>query len=108
MAKLISRSELAEAMQSKAPPFIFEALDRKYFDHGHIPNARIMPPAEVEAVMAETVASKQAPVVIYCASDTCMNSHEAADTLTRLGYTDVAVYGGGKQDWTGAGLKLER
>ncbi len=108
MAKQISRGELAESLFSKTPPIVFEALDKKYFDHGHLPGARIMPPAQVEEVTRATVASKDAPVVIYCASETCNNSHEAADQLAGLGYTNVAVYPGGKQDWTDAGLKLER
>lgn len=108
MSKEISRSQLAEALFSKEPPIIFEALDRKYYDHGHIPSARILPPAEIDTVVGANVARKDASIVIYCASNTCANSHEAASRLTELGFTDVAVYPGGKQDWADAGLKLER
>jgi len=49
-----------------------------------------------------------APVVVYCASDTCQNSHIAARVLEQIGYTDVAVYAGGKKDWSEAGLPVER
>lgn len=108
MAPEISRSELAEALLSKAPPFLFEALDKKYYDHGHLPTARILPPTEVDDVVDATIASKDAPIVIYCASDTCRNSHEAAAHLLTRGFRKVAVYPGGKQDWVDAGLRLER
>lgn len=108
MTHEISRSELAEALLSKAPPVLFEALDQKHYDHGHLPTARMLPPAEVDSVVDATVASMDAPIVIYCASDTCRNSHEAAAHLVGRGFRNVAVYTGGKQDWVAAGLRLER
>lgn len=37
-----------------------------------------------------------------------MNSHQAAARLASQGYTNVAVYAGGKKDWSEAGLKLEK
>lgn len=108
MSKEITRPALAEALLSKNPPIVFEALDRKYFDVGHIPTAKVLPPAEIDAVVPSHVARKDAPIVIYCASDTCQNSHEAAAHLAAQGYSDVAVYAGGKKDWQEAGLKLEK
>jgi rhodanese-related sulfurtransferase len=104
----ITRPALAEALFSKHPPIVFEALDRKYFDVGHIPTARVLPPAEIDSVVPAQVARKDASIVLYCASDTCRNSHEAATHLAERGYTNVAVYSGGKRDWTDAGLRLER
>ena len=106
--KEITRSTLAEALLSKEPPMVFEALDRKYFDVGHLPTAKVLPPAEIDSVVPAQVARKDASIVVYCASTTCRNSHEAAAHLAEKGYTNVAVYSGGKQDWTDAGLRLER
>lgn len=108
MPKEITRPALAEALLSKNPPVVFEALDRKYFDVGHLPTARVLPPAEIDAVVSAYVARKDAPIVIYCASDTCMNSHQAAERLRAQGYSEVAVYAGGKKDWQEAGLRLEK
>jgi len=105
--KEISRPALSEALLSKTPPIVFEALDRKYYDFGHIPTARMLPPAEIGRVAA-TVADKEQPIVVYCASVTCKNSHEAAAALEEQGYRNVAVYAGGKQDWVDAGLRLEK
>ena len=50
---------------------------------------------------------KAAEVVVYCASATCQNSHIAARILEQAGYASVAVYAGGKQDWSEAGGALE-
>lgn len=108
MPNPITRASLTEALFSKEPPIIFEALDRKYFDVGHIPTAKVLPPGDIEAVVPAHVARKDAPIVVYCASDTCMNSHEAAEWLAARGYSNVAVYAGGKKDWQEAGLRLER
>jgi len=106
--KEISRPALSEALLSKAPPIVFEALDKKYYDFGHIPTARMLPPAEVDRVVAATVADKEQAIVLYCASATCQNSHQAAAHLAGQGYRNVAVYAGGKEDWVQAGLRLEK
>ena len=108
MSKEITRQALTEALLSEKPPVVFEALDRKYFDSGHLPGARVLPPAELATVVPAQVAAKDTPIVVYCASDTCMNSHQAAEQLAAQGYSNVAVYAGGKKDWKEAGLKLER
>ena len=105
--KEVSRAALSEALLSRSPPIVIEALDRKYYDSGHIPTARMLPPAEIDKV-ASIVADKEQAIVVYCASATCQNSHQAAADLEKRGYRNVAVYPGGKQDWVQAGLRLER
>jgi rhodanese-related sulfurtransferase len=105
--KEISRATLSEALLSKRPPVVLEALDRKYYDDGHIPTARLLPLAEIDRAPA-IVADKDQAIVLYCASATCRNSHQAAAHLERQGYRNVAVYSGGKADWVGAGLRLEK
>ena len=105
--KEISRSALSEALLSKSPPIVFEALDKKYYDYGHIPTARMLPPAEVDRVPS-IVPDKDQAIVLYCASATCQNSHQAAAQLDKQGYRNVAVYPGGKADWVEAGLRLEK
>src|SRR5262249_11126827 len=55
--KEISRAALSEALLSRSPPVVIEALDRKYYDIGHIPTARMLPPADVDKI-ASLVADK--------------------------------------------------
>ena len=104
--KEISRAALSEALLSRSPPVVLEALDRKYYDSGHLPTARMLPPAEADRIAA-IVADKDQAIVVYCASAACRNSHQAAAQLEKHGYRNVAVYAGGKADWVGAGLRLE-
>jgi rhodanese-related sulfurtransferase len=105
--KEISRPALSAALLSRSPPIVFKALDRKYYNDGHLPTARILPPAEIDRVHS-IVADKDQAIVLYCASATCQNSHKAAADLEKLGCRNVAVYPGGKADWVEAGLRLEK
>jgi rhodanese-related sulfurtransferase len=107
MTTEITRNALAEALLSRAPPVVLEALPRKYFDAGHIPTARAFPLEDLDRLAPRLAGDQQALIVVYCASATCANSHQAAERLQGLGYKNVAVYSGGKQDWQEAGLKLE-
>jgi rhodanese-related sulfurtransferase len=107
MTKDITRGALAEALLSRTPPIVLEALPRKYFDVGHIPTARALPLDELEKIVPAVAADPAGAIVVYCASATCQNSHQAAKRLAELGYRNVAVYAGGKQDWKEAGLRLE-
>ncbi len=104
--KLIDTAELRERLASGNPPALAEALPAKYFDDWHLPGARHLPHDQVDALAPRALPDKSAPVVVYCASRTCQNSHIAARRLEQLGYTDVAVYPGGKQEWSEAGLAV--
>ena len=105
--KEISRAALGEALLSRSPPVVLEALDRKYYDYGHLPGARMLAPADTGRIDS-IVADKEQAIVLYCASATCQNSHQAAAQLEKQGYRNVAVYAGGKADWVEAGLRLEK
>jgi rhodanese-related sulfurtransferase len=107
MTRQITRSELAEAILSRNPPVVVEALGHNYYASGHIPTAQALPLEELAKLAPELAPDKGRAMIVYCASDTCANSRQAAAWLTGQGYRDVAVYPGGKKDWTEAGLKLE-
>jgi rhodanese-related sulfurtransferase len=107
MSKTISREALAARIRSTNPPVLLEALPERYFAHKHLPGAQLFPHDQVRELAAHVVPDKSAPIVVYCANRTCQNSHIAAQQLTQLGYADVSVYAGGKQDWEEAGLPFE-
>ena len=107
MTKEISLEDLKLRLQSATPPILLEALPAKYYDDWHLPGARHLPHDEVRQRAASTVADRSAPIVVYCASDTCRNSHIAASQLAQLGYVDVSVFAGGKKAWSEAGLPVE-
>ena len=108
MTRTISREQLSSLIASGAAPLLFEALPARYFDDAHLPGARNMPHDEVAALAPRLAPDRMAPIVVYCANPACQNSHIAAGRLQQLGYTDVRVYAGGKQDWIEAGLPVEQ
>jgi rhodanese-related sulfurtransferase len=106
MNRTITRQELQAKLASGTSVTLVEALPAKYYLDGHLPGAIHLPHDAVRRDGPAMLPDKGAAVVVYCASKTCQNSHIAADTLAALGYADVAVYAGGKQDWVEAGLPL--
>jgi rhodanese-related sulfurtransferase len=107
MSKSISREVLQQRIADNAKLVVLEALPRKYFNEGHLPGALHFPHDQVAERAPIVVPDKNAEIVVYCASKTCNNSHTAGGLLGQLGYSNVSVYAGGKQDWTEAGLPLE-
>lgn len=107
MTHEISRDELLQCIESASPPVLLEALGAAYFDDAHLPGARNMPPDSVDTLAPMLIPDRDTAVVVYC-SGTCRNSEIAAERLTELGYTDVRVYLGGKEDWVEHGLPVIR
>lgn len=103
--KIVDRSTLQQNLNRVT---LVEALPEKYWRDWHLPNAKHLPHDQVKQLAPGALPDKNAAIVVYCASSTCQNSHIAARALAQLGYTDVAVYAGGKQDWQEAGLPVER
>ena len=103
----ISREELKSKIDQGDGVMLLEALPEKYYTAGHLPGARLFPHDQAELLAPRLLTDKTATIIVYCASATCRNSHIAAETLERLGYRNVLVYPGGKQDWKVAGLPLE-
>jgi len=109
MVKTISTDELKARLDAGEPLVLIEALPERYFRDGRIPGAVNLADHQAAAEAASRLAPDKAQaVVLYCASETCRNSHVAAAALERAGYTDVAVYAGGKQAWEAAGHAFER
>ena len=108
MVKTIDREELSRKLAGANPPLLAEALPEKYYRDWHLPGARHLPHDEVDRLAAGVLPDKSAEIVVYCASRSCRNSHIAAAKLAQLGYENVAVYAGDKQEWSEAGLAVER
>ena len=106
--KQIDRDTLTRKLADTVPPVLVEALPEQYFRDWHLPGARHLPHDDVARLATAVLPDKAAEIVVYCASRSCQNSHVAATRLAQLGYENVAVYAGGKQEWSEAGLAIER
>ncbi|GGN46161.1 rhodanese-related sulfurtransferase [Actinoplanes campanulatus] len=102
----IVRDQL-RALLDAGTVILVEALPQPHYDAEHTPGA-VNVPAELTAEQAAALApDRDATVVTYCSGPSCGRSKVTAAAFTRLGYTDVRVYEGGKADWTQAGLPFE-
>jgi rhodanese-related sulfurtransferase len=107
MGQVVTRAQVQASLASSPRAVLLEALAAKHYLDGHLPGALHFPHDQVRTLAPKMVADKQAPIIVYCASDTCRNSHIAAAALEGLGYANVSVYAGGKKDWVEAGLPLD-
>lgn len=106
--KAIDRHELRAKMDRKDSFVLLETLAPQHFQQVHLPGARNAPPDRVKALASALIPNKDTEVVTYCAGPKCTASADAARALASLGYTNVRHYAGGKQEWTAAGLPVER
>lgn len=105
--KTISREALVARLNGPNQPTLVEALPEKYFRQWHLPNAININHDQVKQLASDLLPDKDAELVVYCASETCQNSHMVANQLVALGYNDVSVYKGGKADWEAAQMPTE-
>ena len=109
----VTADELRRKIDDGEAFVLVDALAPMVYAHSHLPGAINLPPLDVDPqdvdpqVVARRIPDRSTEVVVYCANRQCQNSHIAAHRLSVLGYTDVAVYPGGKQDWDEAGLTFE-
>ncbi len=107
MNATISRDELHRILTTKTPVVLVEALGAAYFDDAHLAGAVNITPDQVDALAPLLIPDLDALVVVYC-SGTCQSSEIVADRLAEIGYSNVRVYLGGKEDWVENGFPLER
>ena len=86
-----------------------DARDRAFFDLGHIPEARSLPretfPTDFAAFARQT--DKRQRLIVYCSGEDCDDSTVVAKALARLGFENVAIFKGGWEEWSAAGLPKE-
>lgn len=107
MIDTVTREQLHRRLQAGDPPTLVEALPERHYRDAHLPGAVNIPHDEIRSRAPAQLPDKDAAIVVYCANAACRNSRIAADALVDLGYSDVAVYEAGKEDWVEAGLPVE-
>ncbi|WP_248965441.1 rhodanese-like domain-containing protein [Sphaerisporangium perillae] len=102
----VTREDLLALLQTRAVQLV-EALPIDAYAAEHIPGARNLPGHLSADVVAQMAPDRAATVVVYCSGPCCNRSKIAAAAFVQLGYADVRVYAGGKQDWAEAGLTFD-
>src|SRR2546421_6928995 len=100
----VTPAELAKELQSRRPAVI-DVREKDETDQGILPGAKQVPRGFLELRIEETIADRDADVVLYCAGGT--RSLLAGRTLQEMGYRKVRSLRGGYGAWKDAGLPVE-
>ena len=78
-----------------------DVREKNEWDEGHLPGAAHVPKSYLEQWAEERLPDKSKTTILYCAGG--VRSAMAADTLAKLGYTDVISMSGGFNRWKDSG-----
>ena len=94
----------AKAELDSGEAIFLDVREPAEWEKGHIPKAKHLPRGLLEFKVANVIPDKSARIVAYCKVGG--RSSFAAETLGRLGYTDVANMAGGWKAWVKAGYPV--
>ena len=97
MYEQITAEEAKKIMDSGEEHIILDTREQDEFDEGHIPGAILIPYTEIENKAEEMLPDKDKLILVYCRSG--RRSKIAAESLAKLGYTNIKEFGG-IIDWT--------
>ena len=90
--RTITAEEAKERLDAGAPLVLLDVRTQEEFDEAHIPGAVCLPNEAIGGRAPAELPDKDAEILIYCRSG--RRSAEAAGKLAKLGYTNVADFGG--------------
>jgi rhodanese-related sulfurtransferase len=85
---------------------IVDVCDKAEYEAGHLPNAKHIPLAELEAKLTTSVKNKTTPLVLVCASG--LRSAKAQAIAQKLGYDKAVSLQGGTAAWKAANYPVEK
>lgn len=92
MYEQILAEEAKKIMDSGEEHIVLDTREQDEFDEGHIPGAILIPYTEIENKAEEMMPDKDKLILVYCRSG--RRSKIAAESLAKLGYTNVKEFGG--------------
>ena len=88
----ITPNQAYDLMQSQNNCTVLDVRTPEEFSQGHIPDAILIPDYELAKRAEKELPDKNALILVYCRSGN--RSRQAANTLLKLGYTNVKDFGG--------------
>ena len=92
MYEQITAEDAKKIMDSGEEHIILDTREQDEFDEGHIPNAILIPYTQIENKAEEMIPDKDKLILVYCRSG--RRSKIAAESLSKLGYSNVKEFGG--------------
>lgn len=96
MYKQITPEEAKRIMDSGEEYILLDVREQDEFDEGHISGSILIPYTEIDVKAEAMLPDKNKQILVYCRSG--RRSKIAAESLAKLGYTDVKEFGG-INDW---------
>jgi len=99
-------SEIKRRMDRRAKMTLIDVREESEWARGHIPGAVHLSKGIIERDIEQAFPDKDAPLVLYCGGG--FRSALVADSLQKMGYTNVVSMDGGWRGWTTAGFPVEK
>ena len=90
----------------KAGAILIDVREKGDWDAAHIPNATHLSRGELELEIEEKAPALDTPIICHCGGGS--RSALAAESLQKMGYTNVKSLAGGFKAWKAAGLPVTR
>lgn len=98
LSPFITATELAEALQSEAPPRLLDVRQPEEFAFVALPGAKLIPLNELPQRAAELEAWRDEEVVVYCHHG--IRSQHAIGFLRQFGFSQLRNLTGGIDAWS--------
>ena len=92
MYEQITPEDAKKIMDSGENHIILDVREQDEFDAGHVPGAILLPYTEIETKAESVLPDKDKQILVYCRSG--RRSKIAAESLAKLGYTNIKEFGG--------------
>jgi rhodanese-related sulfurtransferase len=102
----ISPQDLKKLLDGKQSFTLIDVRESEEVSSGRIPKAIHLSKGVIERDIETIVPSSNLPIILYCRSG--FRSVLVADTLQKMGFTNVLSLSNGYQGWVDNGLPLEK
>jgi rhodanese-related sulfurtransferase len=105
----IDRVAWAKSIFDKGDAIFVDARSQNDYENGHIPGAVSLPVGQFEAEIKLFLNRfpPEQPIVTYCSGRTCEDSHDLAQALSDVGFTNVRIFIDGFPGWEAEGYPIE-
>jgi rhodanese-related sulfurtransferase len=106
----INNAEMIRQIVKDKKRIILDVRPREIYNQGHLPGALSFPLMEFDQNIVQIMDSieQQSPLLLYCSSVECTDSHTFAKRLKSLRYDNIKVFSGGFRQWVEKGYEIEK
>jgi len=98
--------EMKKRLDAGEQMILVDTREDSEWARGHVPGAIHLSKGVIERDIEKMIPDRSAPIVLYCGGG--FRSALAADSIQKMGYTNVLSLDGGWRGWTEAGLPIAK